>query len=298
MANACSAFVEPRLRERAGPFLKWVGGKGKLVPQLHARLPPRMELRRHVEPFLGGGALFFSCCPPRALLSDVNADLVETYLAVRDAVDEVLIALDRLADAHCELAYYGARERYNRREHGNSAARAALFIYLNKTGFNGLYRVNARGQFNVPMGRYTSPSIVDPKKLRAASERLRSVELRAVSFEALVRIVGTGDFVYLDPPYEPVSRTANFTSYTAAGFTRGDHVRLSEVFRALDGRGAKLMLSSSDVPFIRELYRGYRIEHVMAARAVSSCPGSRGPVRELVIRNYAHASATSARGEE
>jgi DNA adenine methylase len=270
----------------AGPFLKWVGGKGKLRHALTALLPPGIELMRHVEPFLGGGAFFFSRAPERALLCDINRDLIGTYEAVRDDVHAVIGQLKRLSRTHDEQGYYGERERYNARSHKSRAERAAQFIYLNKTCFNGLYRVNRRGEFNVPMGRYTKPNIADSETLLLASTALAKADLRCTSFETLLSEVRPGDFVYMDPPYEPISRTANFTSYAQDGFPQEKQTDLRNVFRELDRRGAKLMLSNSDVPFIRDLYRGYEIEQVFAPRAVSCDAKSRGPVSEVVVRNY------------
>jgi DNA adenine methylase len=270
----------------ASPFLKWVGGKGRLQRKLEALYPPGLTLMRHVEPFIGGGALFFSRAPERALLSDINRDLVQAYLSVRDEVDMVLRHLTELALAHSKEGFYAARERYNARAHATSSERAALFIYLNKTCFNGLYRVNKSGRFNVPMGRYAKPTIADAPTLRAASRVLASADIRCAPFEALVADARPGDFIYMDPPYEPLSRTANFTAYAQDGFTQKDQTRLRDLFRELDRRGSKLMLSNSDVPFIRDLYRGYQIDEIMAPRAVSCDPEKRGPVAELVIRNY------------
>lgn len=270
----------------ASPFLKWVGGKGKLRHALSALLPSGVDLMRHVEPFTGGGALFFSRAPERALLCDINADLVRTYTAVRDHVPELVQHLTKLKKAHDKEAYYAVRERYNARTQRSDIERAAMFIYLNKTCFNGLYRVNRRGEFNVPMGSYVNPGILDIVGLYAASARLKNADIRCAPFETLLTEGRPGDFVYLDPPYEPVSRTANFTSYAQEGFSQVDQTRLRDVFRELDRRGTKLMLSNSDVPFIRELYRGYQIDTVMAPRAVSCDGKSRVPVREVVIRNY------------
>ena len=270
----------------AGPFLKWVGGKGKLRHALGALLPPGVELMRHVEPFLGGGALFFARAPERALLCDINRDLIGTYEAVRDDVHAVIAQLKRLSRGHGEDGYYQERERYNARAHKSRAERAAQFIYLNKTCFNGLYRVNRRGEFNVPMGRYANPNIADSETLLAASAALRQADLRCTPFESLLSEVRPGDFVYMDPPYEPLSRTANFTNYAQDGFSQDKQTELRNVFRELDRRGAKLMLSNSDVPFIRDLYRGFEIERVYAPRAVSCDAKSRGPVSEVVVRNY------------
>lgn len=285
-ASARRAVSSAPAVEAAGPFLKWVGGKGKLRHALAALLPPGVDLMRHVEPFLGGGALFFARAPERALLCDINPDLIATYEAVRDEAQSVITHLRRLAKTHGEEGYYEQRERYNQRSHKTRAERAAQFIYLNKTCFNGLYRVNRKGDFNVPMGRYTNPNIADAETILAASARLTSAVLRCAPFETLLSEVRPGDFVYLDPPYEPVSRTANFTGYAQDGFSQQKQTQLRDVYRELDRRGAKLMLSNSDVPFIRDLYRGFQIDVVMAPRAVSCDAKARGPVAEVVVRNY------------
>jgi len=268
------------------PIVKWVGGKRRLLPQLLPLLPPGVELMRHVEPFAGGAALFFAQLPERALLCDVNATLIGTYQAVRDRLPEVVAHLSVLAEAHDEKAYYRARERYNRARSLDREERAALFLYLNKTCFNGLHRVNQRGEFNVPAGRYKSPRILNLDALKDASRALARAELRAGSFEGLLESARPGDFVYFDPPYEPVSRTASFTAYCEMGFRRDDQLRLREIFVALDNRGCKLMLSNSDVPFSRSLYADYRLDTVHARRAINRDASKRGPVPELVVRNY------------
>jgi DNA adenine methylase len=269
------------------PFLKWVGGKGKLLPQLVPLLPPQVERMRHVEPFAGGAALFFARRPERAVLADSNRSLIDTYLAVRDEVEHVIGHLETLSLSHASGSYYGVRERYNGGRAQPRAERAAMFIYLNKTCFNGLHRVNRRGEFNVPEGRYKNPRILDEAGLRAASRVLRQVEIRHAGFEEMIEYVRPGDFVYLDPPYEPVSETASFTAYAAGdGFSRADQTRLRDVFAELDRRGAKLMLSNSDVPFIRELYARWRIDVVAAPRAINCDVRGRGLVSEVVVRNF------------
>jgi DNA adenine methylase len=281
-----SAPPRPAPSRAPGPFVKWVGGKGRILSQLLPLLPPGAAHMRHVEPFVGGGAMFFARQPERALLCDVNPDLIATYAAVRNRVEDVVAALAPLALSHNTEHYYRARSRYNGRQGLGDAERAAHFIYLNKTCFNGLHRVNRRGEFNVPAGRYKNPRILDGDSLRAASDALARAELRCGSFEELLRGARPGDFVYFDPPYEPVSETANFTSYARDGFGQEDQERLRGVFRELDRRGCKLMLSNSDVPFIRHLYRDWRIDTVAAPRAVSCDVRGRGKVTEVVVRNY------------
>jgi len=275
------------LRGPASPFLKWVGGKGRLLPLLEPMLPPGVNKMRHVEPFVGGGALFFHRAPSRALLCDVNSSLVDTYLAIRDDVDSVIAALGRYSMQHAAGSeYYAVRERYNHEKTVGRVERAAMFVYLNKTCFNGLHRVNRRGEFNVPEGRYTNPRILDEEGLRRASVALSKADIRCVGFESLVENARPGDFVYFDPPYAPVSETANFTSYSEDGFGHADQIRLRDVYRELDRRGCKLMLSNNDVPAVRELYAEFRIDVVPAPRAINCRADRRGPVAEVVVRNY------------
>jgi DNA adenine methylase len=276
---------QPAQRE-AAPIVKWVGGKSRLMSQLSPLLPPGVALMRHVEPFVGGGAMFFARRPTRALLCDVNPTLITTYEAVRNDPEQLIEQLEQLAREHDARAYYRIRERYNRARKVTPTERAAMFIYLNKTCFNGLHRVNQTGEFNVPIGRYAQPRIVDPDALRAASRELQHATLQCTGFETLLNSARPGDFIYFDPPYEPVSDTANFTSYAQSGFDRQDQLRLRDVYAALDRRGCKLMLSNSDVPFIRELYRNYQLDSVAAARAINCNAKKRGPVSEVVVRNY------------
>lgn len=284
-AAALADALRARSRAPATPILKWAGGKGRLLTQLVPLLPPGCDLMRHVEPFVGGGAMFFARAPERALLADVNPALIRTYETVRDDVEAVIGRLRALAARHDSARYYRVRARYNTADL-DDAEHAATFLYLNKTCFNGLHRVNRKGEFNVPAGRYSNPRILDEGALRAASVALARAEIRNASFESLLEHARPGDFVYFDPPYEPVSRTASFTSYAQDGFSSEDQARLRDVYRELDRRGCKLMLSNSDVPLIRELYRGYSLDVVSAPRAINSNGGARGRVPELVVRNY------------
>ena len=282
---AVAARIEQQPRE-AAPFVKWVGGKGRLLSQLRPLLPSGVEHMRHVEPFVGGGALFFSRRPGRALLTDINPTLVAAYSAIRDDVEGVITALRGLAGRHSKESYYQVRERYNQGRRLCTTKRAAMFIYLNKTCFNGLHRVNRKGEFNVPMGSYKNPRILHEDGLHAASRALKDAQLKCAPFDALLENTKPGDFVYFDPPYEPVSQTASFTSYARDGFSQEDQTRLRDVYKALDRRGCKLMLSNSDVPFIRTLYRDFNIETVAAPRAINCDATKRGKVSELIIRNY------------
>ena len=269
------------------PFVKWAGGKSRLVSQLTPLLPPDIHERRLVEPFVGGGAMFFARRPARAILSDINPDLIHTYRSIRDDVAGVIAALAPLAAAgHDPATYYAVRARYNAGDGHGAPLRAALFIYLNKTCFNGLHRVNRRGEFNVPVGRYRNPAILDLPTLTAASLALARVDIACAPFEAALGGVGPRDFVYLDPPYAPVSATSSFTAYASGGFSEADQHRLRDVVVELRQRGAKVMLTNSDVPLVRELYRGFHITPIHAPRAVNARASGRGLVRELAIRDY------------
>jgi DNA adenine methylase len=270
----------------AEPFLKWVGGKRRLLPTLRSFLPSDLRTRRYVEPFLGGGAMFFALRPQHAAISDVNVDLVETYRVVRDETEDLVDRLDQLERAHSADAFYAARDRFIARPRIRALERAALFIYLNKTCFNGLYRVNRAGLFNAPIGRYAKPCIADAPRLRAAAAALRDADLRCAGFSDTLAHVADDDFVYLDPPYVPLSRTKNFVAYDAAGFSHDDQVRLAASFHELHRRGAKVMLSNADAPLVHALYEGFDIQRVLAPRAINCRAAQRGAVHELVIRNY------------
>jgi DNA adenine methylase len=276
------AVETPREAPRARPFLKWVGGKGQILDQLHPLLPEPGSYRRYFEPFAGGAALFFSLAPKRAVLADVNEELIDCYQATRDQVDDVIQALGQYR--------YGADDYYRTRGIDPRslplAERAARTIYLNRTGYNGLYRVNRSGKFNVPMGRYTNPMLCDAVNLRACSKALQGVSLRVEDFEVVAARARPGDFVYFDPPYVPVSDTASFTSYAAGGFGADQQRRLAGVFARLAERGVNAALSNSDTPAVRELYRGFRIDRVLASRHINSRGTRRGKVGEVVVTNW------------
>jgi DNA adenine methylase len=268
----------------AGPIVKWAGGKSKLLDALVSRMPARFG--SYFEPFLGGGAMFFRLAPGRAVLADWNEDLMNLYRCVAWKVEDVIQRLEAHREEHDKDYYYAVRERWNAGEKTQSAVeRAAAFLYLNKTCYNGLFRVNQKGHFNVPMGRYDEPRICDPAQLRGASRLLRRAELHTGHFADQVADAVAGDFVYFDPPYDPVSRTASFTSYTAGSFGPDAQRELAAVVRALTRRGVHVMVSNSDTPFIRQLYRGLDIEQVAASRAINSRADARGTVNELIITN-------------
>jgi DNA adenine methylase len=272
--------------DRARPFLKWAGGKGQLLRQFEPLFPDRID--GYVEPFVGSAAVFFHLAespgPRRTVLADCNKELIDCYQAVRDRVEAVIEVLAGHRDRHGRDHFYEVRGL--RPESLAREERAARLIYLNRTCFNGLYRVNSRGEFNVPIGRYANPRILDEDNLRRVNRALRGVELIHEPFEAMPGICRRDDFVYLDPPYQPVSATARFTSYTAGAFGPGDQERLAATYAELDRLGCRLMLSNSDSPLIRKLYAPFDIRSVEANRAINSRADRRGPVRELVILNF------------
>jgi DNA adenine methylase len=269
----------PEEREKATPFIKWVGGKTALLPELMKHVPNR--LRGYHEPFVGGGALFFAVQPKRAQLADQNPELIHCYSQVRDDVYGVL---DVLARHVYERAHFDAVRALDPL-HLRPAERAARFIYLNKTCFNGLWRVNRAGRFNVPIGRYKNPKFNDPATLITASHALRGVTLTRAPFEESMARAAPGDFVYLDPPYDPVSPTASFASYTAGGFSWEDQRRLAHACVVLNRRGVRFLLSNSATPRIRALYAGFEQRMVKAPRFVNSKAGLRGPVDEVLVFN-------------
>ena len=275
-------------RATVRPFLKWAGGKTQLLRPIAERLPA--EIRgTYFEPFLGSGAVFFHLRATgrirgKAVLSDANGALVGTWTAVRDEVDALV---DLLADHREAHARRGRDHYYETRaaEPSSPVERAARFLYLNKTCYNGLWRVNASGKFNVPMGKYRKPPILDEPNLRAASPALRGVVLRHQSFVDALARAKPGSVAYLDPPYEPLTKTANFTSYTAEKFGRADQERLADACAALRDRGGWFLLSNHATPWLRSLYRarGFEVASVPARRAINSDPTARGAVRELLV---------------
>ena len=267
----------------AGPIVKWAGGKSRLLDELLARAPSTYG--RYHEPFVGGGALFFRLAPPAAVLADVNAELIACYRSVAREGDAVIAALARHRARHDESYYYAVREGWNGGAAPSPAERAATFLYLNKTCYNGLWRVNRRGLFNVPLGRYDNPAILDEGNLRAAARQLARARLEVAPFEHVLEDAAPGDFVYFDPPYDPLTRTAYFTQYAVGGFGQADQERLAEVFRELDGRGCAVMLSNHDTPFVRRLFAGYRIDRVLCSRNINSRADARGACPEVIVRN-------------
>jgi DNA adenine methylase len=269
----------------AAPFVKWAGGKTQLLPHLDSHIP---QFSRYFEPFLGGGALFFHLASRSkfpAFLSDANSDLVVTYNAVKNDVDGLIVLLQKHeARYRKDPAAYYYRLR-SARPSGNLGV-AAQFIALNKTCYNGLYRVNKSGMFNVPIGRYKNPAICDIGKLKSASAALNRAQVVACGYKEALKKPTKGDFVYLDPPFHPLSPTANFVDYTRNGFGEKDQQELAETFRELDRRGCKVLLSNSNTKLTRELYSGFEQHRVRVGRAISCIASARTGYSELLVCNY------------
>ena len=262
------------------PFLKWVGGKRQVLDQILPLLPEFSG--DYYEVFVGGGALFFALKPARAHLSDANAELISAYIAIRNDVEEVIRALGTYTN---DAERFYAVRAIDWRDLGTWDA-AARMIYLNKTCFNGLYRVNAKGGFNCPFGRFKNPKICDVENLRAVSEALRYVSLDCCDYRVEAALATAGDLVYFDPPYTPVSTSASFTAYVPGGFGWNDQVRLAGVFRAATDRGAFCALSQADLPQVRELYSGFAIHEIKARRNVNCDSTKRGVVGEILVTSF------------
>ncbi len=265
------------------PIVKWAGGKTRLLASLVPHVPKRM--RTYAEPFMGGAALFFSLAAEtprrfeRAILCDANTELVACYRAVKENVDAVIDALG--AYKYERKLYYATRDRDTAKM--SDTERAARLIFLNRTCYNGLWRVNAKGKFNVPFGRYRAPRICDPDALRAASLALACASIHAGDFTSATKDLGAKDFVYFDPPYVPVSKTADFTSYAAGGFRADDQARLVDEIKRLRRAGTRVVLSNADTPETRALYKEFRTHFVSAPRPINSDKTKRGHARELVV---------------
>lgn len=272
---------KPFIGNRPKPPVKWAGGKGQLISQFEP-LFPKQNFNLYIEPFVGGGAVYFHLLPPAAIIIDNNPELINFYLVVRDNLEPLLVDLEK----HQNNKEYYYRVRALNPNKMDAVSRASRFLYLNKTGYNGLWRVNKKGRHNVPFGQYKNPKIADKENLQQVSRVLQRAEIILGDFSKAVDFALPGAFIYLDPPYHPLSETANFTSYTSNSFGVNDQQRLAEVFKQLDEKGCQVMLSNSDTPFIRELYKGYDIKVVYARRAINCCAEKRGPISELVIRNY------------
>lgn len=292
IANKDNLFddIAKILEEKPKPFVKWVGGKRQLLKQFRLLnlYPPANfdpKLNKYFEPFVGGGAVFFDLLPEKAELSDLNEELVITYNVIKNDIDGLIKSLKK---HKYEKEYYLKVRAKNPKELSNVEV-ASRFIYLNRTGFNGMYRVNSKGGFNVPFGRYNNPIICDEKNLRRVSKSLQKVSINHQDYKEVLKNAKKGDFIYFDPPYYPISKTASFTSYTAESFLEKEQTELRNTFAELHKRGCFVMLSNSDTPFINKIYSeipSAKITKVEAGRAINSKGSKRGKITEVLVTNY------------
>lgn len=269
------------------PVLKWVGGKRQLIDAFIPLLPKRIA--SYCEPFVGGGALLFYLQPNTAYVNDINADLICVYTAIRDYVDDIIDELKTYKNN--SDFFYNIRDLDRKKENYNALSnvkKAARILYLNKTCYNGLYRVNNSGEFNSPFGNYTNPNIVNEPVLRAVSAYFKdaNIHFSLLDYTEVLAKVKRGTFVYLDPPYDPISETSNFTGYSKGGFTKLDQIQLRQCCDELDRRGIQFMLSNSATSFILEQYKSYHVKIIQAKRVINSIATKRGDVDEVIVRNY------------
>jgi DNA adenine methylase len=287
--KSVKTFETPR------PFLKWVGGKGQLLGELLERIDKAGDFGRYHEPFVGGGALFYALyrakhLKEKAWLSDYNPRLITTYEGVKLDVEEVIRSLHKHKNHHSETYYYKVREQL--RDDVSIGAKtpapehAARIIYMNKTGYNGLYRENNKGLYNVPFGRYKNPLICDENNLRACSKALSKVKLYSCHFDEIINRAEPDDLVYFDPPYVPVSKTSAFTGYSKDGFGEDSQKLLANICEELNAKGVKFLLSNSYTDSVRDLYKKFKVEEVSANRNINSNASKRGAVSEALVRNF------------
>lgn len=300
--------------ENAKPFMKWAGGKTQLLPQLNAMLPAKLKanaIKTYIEPFVGGGAMFFNLQNmydfENVILLDINPELVITYNVIKNNVEELIVGLKQISEKYKKLSkeeqaefYYKIRDEYNSFDKSVDAnkydssfiRRACLTIFLNRTCFNGLFRVNSKKLFNVPMGKYANPTICDEENLINVSKALQNATILQADFSVIEKYVNKDTFIYFDPPYRPISKTSAFNSYSDGEFNDDEQKRLKVIFDVCSSKGALEMLSNSDPtnyvadPFFDDLYSDYNIHRINATRIINSNASKRGEVRELLITNY------------
>ncbi|DAA81209.1 MAG TPA: modification methylase [Cyanobacteria bacterium UBA10660] len=278
------AVVLEQLKSETYPIVKWVGGKRQLMFELIKNMPK--SYNRYFEPFIGGGALFFELQPDRAYISDMNEELINLYSIVRDNVYELIEDLSRHEVSKEYFLKIRNIDRTEKYAELSDIERASRFIYLNRTCFNGMYRVNSKGEFNVPFGHYKNPRIIDENNLLNCSELLKKTEIKCADFSEILTKVKKGDLVYFDPPYVPLNETSSFTSYTKDGFDINMQFKLRDVCDELDNKGVKFMLSNSDTKLANELYANYEIKKVFASRQINANADGRGKITEVLVRNY------------
>lgn len=279
-------------QNNAKPFVKWAGGKRQLIPELLKHIPKNFN--NYFEPFIGGGALFFELYnlgilkDKKVYLFDINEELINAYKIIKDYPNELIEKLKDFKAKHNKEFYYKIRELDRNEDYTNldNIIKAARFIYLNRTCFNGLYRVNKKGYFNVPMGKYKDPKIIDEENILAVSKALQNTIIKHCDYKEVLNYANSNDFIYFDPPYYPLNETANFTSYTQYNFLEKEQIELFETFKTLIKKDCVVLESNSDSDFIKNLYKEFRIEKVLANRAINSKGNKRGKITEVLIRSY------------
>lgn len=286
--TSAEKFIEENIDIiKAKPFVKWVGGKRQLISQFESLYP--QQFNNYFEPFLWGWAVFFNIQRKKSFLSDVNEELINLYQVIKNKPKDLIKLLEQETvskERFLEIRSWDRQENW--KNNYNDIQRAMRFVYLNRTCFNGMYRVNSKWEYNVPFGKYSNPDIVQRETILNASALLNKTqaEIKLQSFEAVLQKAESGDFVYFDPPYDVLTESANFTSYNESGFGRDMQKKLRDVFVALDKKWVKVMLSNHNTPFIREIFAWYRFEIVKAKRNINSKGNSRGAVEEIVVLNY------------
>lgn len=270
------------------PILKWVGGKRQLLDSIEPLIP---KCSTYYEPFIGGGAVLFSRQPDKAVINDSNPELINVYLTIKDEPEALIEKLKEHKEKSSEDYFYSIRALDRDKEafeNMTNVERAARIIYLNKTCYNGLFRVNSSGEFNSPWGRYKNPNIINETTINALHTYFNkaNITIKCGDYREALKGIRKGAFVYLDPPYMPISSSASFTGYTAGGFGEEEQIALKEQCDALNAKGIKFLLSNSSCPFIEDLYKDYIIEHVNAKRAINANPEKRGEIKEVLVRNY------------
>lgn len=278
----------------AKPFIKWVGGKGKLILELEKYFPK--EFNRYYEPFVGGGALFFYLKQSKDIsfssINDINSKLITAYKQIQQNPEKLISLLKNIETEYKKLSlieqekyFYKMRENYNK-ENIDELTTAAYLIFLNKTCFNGMYRENSKGEYNIPFGDQKNPTICDEENILAVSKRLKNTEITSQPFEKSIENCQKGDFIYFDPPYYPINVTSSFTSYSKSTFDQKEQEKLRNVFANLAKKSCFVMLSNSNTPFINDLYKDFHINYLYAARSINSKGDKRGKIKEVVVTNY------------
>jgi len=270
------------------PILKWVGGKRQLIPSIVAHLPKNIKEHNYIEPFIGGGAVLFYLQPQNAIINDLNKELINVYEVIKNNLDELIIDLKTHTNESDYFYQIRSLDRGDDFENLSPVQRASRIIYLNKTCFNGLYRVNNAGEFNAPFGRYKNPNIVNEPTLKAVHKYLKSnnIQISNKDYSEVLKNTDKNSFIYLDPPYHPISENSNFTGYVQGGWNIYDQIDLKAACDELNKNGIKFLLSNSSSDFIKDLYKNYKIFTVKATRAINSNGADRGEVDEVLIRNY------------